>query len=483
MSVQIRGVANNIAAVNANLQLETNLPRTTAQAGFAAVSCEIDDGSLPGGSRRTIAVDATRDFRMRMGTDSLLFDEEFSGATLNASKWQAPVTTQTVVVGGGVVTLNGSNINTINTVSRIVSYKTFPVRVSYPTYVEMRAGIFAAGLGIQNQLSEWGIGNVTGTTVAAIDGARFYWDNVGAFLAEVSYNSNPLNVDITAEAAAAGVLENAYANYLIVIDVGDVYFFINNRQVANIPLPGGGPFPFSSAALPVYARCANAAVAPATATQLRVASFTVSQGDMNSTRPWTDVMSLQGDNAIQQPTGSASAQTANYANSAVPATATLSNTAAGYTTLGGQYTFAAPAGAETDYALFGFQVPALATFGKAPNMVVRGFRASAINVGAAVATTATVVQWGIGIGSTAVSLATADGATTRAPRRLAFGYHTFAVGAGIGASGGPDVYHQFLAPQVVESGTFIHVICKVPIGTATASQLIRGTVTIDAHWE
>jgi len=49
---------------------------------------------------------------------------------------------------------------------------------------------------------------------------------------------------------------------------------------------------------------------------------------------------------------------ANYANSAAPASATLSNTAAGYTTLGGQFQFAAVAGAETDYALFAYTVPA-----------------------------------------------------------------------------------------------------------------------------
>lgn len=482
MSVQIRGVAGNVAAVSANSQLQTNLPLTASQAGFAMVGCEVDAGTLTG-TRRVVEVDASRDFRMRVGLDSLLFDEEFSGATLNASKWQAPVTTQTVTVGGGVATLNGSNITTINTVSRIVSYKTFPVRTSFPTYVEIRAGVFGGSLGIPNRQLEWGIGNVTGTTVVATDGARFYWDAAGAFLAEVTYNGAPINADITAMVAGAGVTENAFQSYLIVIDVGDVYFYIGNHMAARISTPNGAPFPFSSAALPVYARALNAAVAPATASQVRVATFTVSQGDMNNARPWADVMSLQGDNAIQQPTGTASAQTANYANSAVPATATLSNTAAGYTTLGGQFVFAAPAGAETDYALFGFQVPALAAFGKAPNMVLRGVRISAINVGATVATTATVVQWGVGIGSTAVSLATVDAATTRAPRRLTLGYHTFAVGAGIGASGGADLWHQFLAPQPVESGTFIHIICKIPVGTATASQQIRGTVAVDAHWE
>jgi hypothetical protein len=35
----------------------------------------------------------------------------------------------------------------------------------------------------------------------------------------------------------------------------------------------------------------------------------------------------------------------------------------------------------------------------------------------------------------------------------------------------------------VESGRFLHVILAVPVGTATASQVIRGTVTIDGYFE
>ncbi len=118
--------------------------------------------------------------------------------------------------------------------------------------------------------------------------------------------------------------------------------------------------------------------------------------------------------------GVAPAQTANYANTAAPASATLSNTAAGYTTLGGQWQFAAVAGAETDYALFGFQVTAAAAASANKNLFITGIRIEAVNTGAAVATTATLLQWGLAVGGTAVSLATADSATagTRAARRI-----------------------------------------------------------------
>jgi hypothetical protein len=33
----------------------------------------------------------------------------------------------------------------------------------------------------------------------------------------------------------------------------------------------------------------------------------------------------------------------------------------------------------------------------------------------------------------------------------------------------------------VQPGRFLHVILKIPVGAATASQVIRGTVRIDGH--
>ena len=38
-------------------------------------------------------------------------------------------------------------------------------------------------------------------------------------------------------------------------------------------------------------------------------------------------------------------------------------------------------------------------------------------------------------------------------------------------------------PLVVESGRFFHVILQVPVGTATASQIIRGVVQVTGRYE
>lgn len=177
--------------------------------------------------------------------------------------------------------------------------------------------------------------------------------------------------------------------------------------------------------------------------------------------------------SAQLPAGQFGAQAAQWANSAAPAAATLSNTAAGYTTLGGLFRFVPVAGAETDYALFGFQVP-----------TTHRFFCSGVAIGAYVSTalgaTLETLQWALGINSTAVSLATTDSGNTFGPRRIALGSQNFAASAAAGVVA-PEIVRQFLAPQIIEPGRFLHTILRIPSGTTTGE--IRGTVTFDGYFE
>lgn len=101
------------------------------------------------------------------------------------------------------------------------------------------------------------------------------------------------------------------------------------------------------------------------------------------------------------------------------------------------------------------------------------------------ATTATTLEWSLGVNSTAVSLATADAIAatpTSAPRRLSLGRQSFAIGAAAEFCT-TDVVRTFASPISVESGRFIHIILQMPVGTATATEIFRGTVTVDGYWE
>lgn len=61
--------------------------------------------------------------------------------------------------------------------------------------------------------------------------------------------------------------------------------------------------------------------------------------------------------------------------------------------------------------------------------------------------------------------------------RRQIGVQTLPVGAAVGAAALPlDV--NFVTPEVAESSRFVHVILKMPVGTATATEIFRGTVMI-----
>jgi len=60
------------------------------------------------------------------------------------------------------------------------------------------------------------------------------------------------------------------------------------------------------------------------AIQTKIGRVTVSQGDMANNRLWATQMVGTGLSSINVPPGTAAGQTANYANSTVPALATLS---------------------------------------------------------------------------------------------------------------------------------------------------------------
>lgn len=163
------------------------------------------------------------------------------------------------------------------------------------------------------------------------------------------------------------------------------------------------------------------------------------------------------------------AQLATWTNSAEPASATLSNTAAGYTTLGGKFQFAAVAGAVTDYALFGFQVPVPST------LVITGITIDTWNTGAVAGATPTLLTWGIKANLTAVSLATATGNT------VGIGAQIIPAAAVIGALAN-RLEKQFQTPIVCGPGRFIDVVLRMPIGLATGSQVIAGMFNFEGYF-
>lgn len=399
--------------------------------------------------------------------------DNFEGATVNVQKWtQTSVTfvpAQTTI--GGYV-FNSTTLATLGAYSILQSQRLFTKlpRVPLQSKKRVRANILA------NSFADWGWGIPATTTLLVPNGACIRVVN-GLWSVALTYNgaeigtANIVGEDGTTQLNTA----NTNAEYYvadIVIDDDNLIATVQNTQTgimvgkASLPVPLTALKMWGATALPYYSRVVNSGT-PSTAPHFTITEVQALSLDWRLTPDMSQIAGSLGLSAGRQPfTG---VQNENHTNSTAPVSATLANATAGYTTLGGKFQFAAVAGAITDYALFGFTVPAGSRF------LCEGIRISTKNTGAAVAITASALEWAMGFNSSAVSLATAN------IIRRQIGSQAFAIGAAIEAVA-PDIDVDFITPEVIESGRFLHVILNLPVGTATVSQIIRGQVLIKGRF-
>jgi hypothetical protein len=408
-----------------------------------------------------------------------LFQDLVDGATVNTQMWTQSLATMTAVQAARNMVLNSGN-----SVAATVN----AIHTSVRTFVKNRGAALRFSARVRflaqtNGILECGFGAPTTTTAAIANGAFVRVKSTGAAVVGIAYNNTEtLSADLVNVGTGAGQLNPNHYYDVSVIAFDDSVRFIVRRSDGT--LSGGIAeaalidyrLPFDVAtiaewqalAVPVFFRIYHGATPPGTADQLIYSGVQVLAYDAAQfSKPWPDVLAGSGRGGVIHP--ATGVQLANYANSAAPTSGTLSNTAAAYTTKGGQYQFAAVAGAETDYALFAFTIPTGRTFH------VTGVRIGETTVtGAAVATTPTLLQWGIAR-SAAVTLATNT-------FREALGSQSLPVGHAVGAVV-PGFAWTPRTPFVVDSAQVLHIVLKMPVGTATASSVIRGTVVIDGYFE
>ncbi len=469
--VSTPGVAN----VDEYFNLQVRTPKVEVQAGFAQLSTETDPGTVVLGGRQVRPLAASKNRRLRTGVDRPTWQLTFEGTNIAQGHISQQVTTMAIAQTGGVITLNSGNSVATAVNARILSYRSFNLFGTYPTPIDIWARL--TNEQIANKTAELGIFQATGVA-APTDGIFFRWTTAGELRGICCYNS----VEVQTPALAFPTTSDMH-KYTLVINLEAVEFWIDGVLQATITTPLTQPSPCSANAQPFCARIFNAGSAPSAAPTLAIGAVTISYADQSMDMPWPHMAALMGLGGYQTYPGQASGQTESYANNAAPASASLSNTAAGYATLGGQFQFAAVASAETDFALFAFLVPAGSAANPGRSLVITGIDIDSWNSVAAVATSATVLQWALGVGSSALSLATADAATTRAPRRYVLGQQSFPVGAAVGQGADRPIHLTFETPLVAEPGTYVHVILKVPLGTATGTEIFRGTVGIRSYWQ
>lgn len=406
------------------------------------------------------------------------FFDNFEGATVNVQKWLQT----SANFSGAQSTASGMNFNSTN----ITTVSSYLLMLSIPYFRKIERVPLQMKLRLRHNLvsgsiADFGFGVASGTTEVVPTGVKVRFTTSGSvYLVMTIASAEVAAVQVAAKSTYGGntvdqflnmsssAFTNNYFVYDLIIDDDNAVLTIQDTEsgdmigMASLPVPRSQFKMIAATALPCFVRLINA-VAPASYPIFILSDLQVLSTDWQLGADASQTAAMLHLSGGRQPfTG---VQNENHTNSAAPASATLSNTAAGYTTLGGKFQFAAVAGAETDYALFGYTVPANSRF------LCEGVRIETFNMGAAVATTPTLLEWAASFNGSAVSLATAN------LIRRQLGVQSLAVGAGIGAAASPvDV--DFKTPEVTESGRFLVVILKMPVGTATASQIIRGQVLL-----
>lgn len=410
------------------------------------------------------------DSRLRVGQETLLFFDNVDSTTIDTNKWTQSQSGMTQTQTGGNLTLNAGSSLTSGNYSILTSNKQMIILVEYPQYVQFRAKLITQ----TNTVLELGFGNAA-TTATPTDGAFIRVTSAGVVQGVQNFNGT----ETISTLAAAGVLSSSsFYNFEITIFEDRITYEITSSDGTTVnidvdqPIPTTSGSPVSVGHLPAYARVYNSGTATSAA-QIVIASVNVQQMDLNMNKSWAEQASGAGRSSIIDP--STLAQSANYSNSAAPASATLSNTAAGYTTLGGLFQFASVAGAETDYALFAYQVPL------GFQLYVWTVTITAFITGAQSTTQPTLLQWAVGTNSSAVSLATG---APNPPMRTPIGMQQANKSANIGDTFDPGtINYSPKTPIVINSGKFLHIILRIPIANATTNQIIRGSVTVEGYFE
>ena len=475
--IRIEGSASgNVAEVDSGNNLYVTLPTTDARTGKARFVSENDSGSITG-SPVLLSPETEDDYRMRVGVDTLLDDETFCYTAQNTGRHVYRNTTMTMTWSGGFLNTNGSGITTTTTGASFATQRAFPMFGATPTYVEFTMALSAAMT--TNTSIDFGLFSLaTSNPYAPTDGAYFRITSAG-FFGVTNNNGTEQTTSVFTFTPTA----NTVYRFVITCSQRQVRFWINDVLYGTLSAPVATGAVFIAGAAPLAIRHAIAGGAAGAVVSAKFANYVVSIGGWAASKLWSHQMAGSGRMGYQGMSGGTMGTLANYANSANPTSAAGSNTAANVTGLGGQSAINAAAGAATDYIATSYQVPAGSLTQTARTLYITGVKISSVNMGAAVATTPTTLSWSLAFGHTAVSLATSEAATTKAPRRVALGAQSAAVATAIGGMYSPDISVQFASPIVVAPGEFIATVVKQIVGTATGSQSIWSFVTFDGYFE
>lgn len=479
--------------VNASNQLkvvpETDAATNPLNVGAVRIFGENDSGSVTG-VVKLASTEVDIDYRQRVAQDLILDEEVFNYTAQNTGKHSYSAATMAATWTAGQFTTNSGSITTVTTGVQLETYSMFP-NIGTQT-LAFDCEIAFSAQPTANTFIEFGLGLPGTNTTSPTDGVFFRLGSSG--LIGISSSNSSETQAVFPLSGGTGTW--AYASnkrYQFICYAGGVQadFWVNDGtsavKLGTIPLPAGLGRMCMAGGLKAFIKHRIAGGAAGGVMQTLVGAYNVRLGGSNL----TSTVSTQGNRiygSYQGLSGGTMGSLATYVNSTNPTAAAPSNTALTANLpggLGGQGSVTAAAAAATDgiWSEYGVPVGTVNLAGR--RLVLRGVKLDTVNLGAAVATTATTIQFSLAFGHTAVSLATAEAVTTKAPRRIGLGIATWPIGAAIGAQSSNGVIQLDLgdAPVFINPGERIALVGKFLAGTATASQAIQFVYTPIYGWE
>ena len=484
------------ANVTANYDLQVALPDSTTPARVGAIRSfsEVDSGSLVG-TAQLLSPESDNDYRLRVSQDLILDEEVFNYTAQNTGKHTYTTSTVTNAWTAGNLTTNSANtaVFAAGTGTIFATYATFPATGTQTLSNDCELSFSAQPA--TNVFIEFGLGSPGAVGVAPTDGVFFRLNSSG-LLGVASSNGTESTTGVFPLSAGSGVW--AYTNnkkyqFIVYVTTISAEFWVNNGagalKLGSILLPTGQGRMCLAGSLQFFLKHRIAGGSSSTAIQAQLGSYSVRLGGSNL----TSTVSTQGNRVAGSYQGASGGTlgtvarvgtitTGNEANvtAAVPTT----TTAALGSGLGGTFWETVSLAANTDGIIMSYQVPAVSVNAVSRRLVLRGMYLSSY-VQTVIVGGPYIAEYFLAFGHTAVSLATAESATTKAPRRITLPFTQVVTSAQAVTTlvSQPIGFVDFGdAPVFVNPGEFIQ-LCTRHIGTAGTTGTIVHRVTPVYGWE
>ncbi len=494
MDANVTGYSGIVADVDAARNQLVTLPQDPVYMGGVRNFSENDPGAVTG-DVYLLSNEVDDDYRSRTAIDTLYDEHNFCTTAQDTGKHTYVNTTMTNTWATGAMSTNGSNITTITTGTSFGTYAFFPIFGTSTLSFDIE-GSFSAQPATNTVIDFGGFLRGAANPYAPTDGAYFRLTSAG-LQGVINYNGTETTTAVfpvsSTDATPWSYVNNRKYQFILYITPRRVSFWINDAGNVNLfgslDTPAGNGQPCASSSLPVSVRHAIVGGAASGVINFQLARYNVRVGGAAlsttlSTQGNRIYGSYQGLNGGTMGTVAriGTITTGNEANvtAAVPTTTTAALGAG----LGGAFWETVSLAANTDGIIMSYQVPVGTAILPGRRLVLRGIYLNSY-VQTVVVGGPYTAEWFLAFGHTAVSLATAEAAATKAPRRIDLPFVqqvTLAQAVQTTLTQNTTFCDFGDAPVFVNPGEFVQ-LCTRHIGTAGTTGTVAHRVTPVFGWE